>query len=168
MIITFKRPMFMTKKYLDVHQDAKKIGKMRYWRQGNSHNAKYDVNIEMLGFDKTYEITQQYFTIRDGVQWDVLNNGNLIAKMSTGKGLLAKDGVGFQLLNEEMTLAIEAKAFKTEGHLMLDNEHIGKTKAKGLFFNSRYVVDVFDSRLTLEPILLAGVVYAFWAASNQR
>lgn len=166
MILTFKRPLIMTEKYLDIFQNQRNVGRMRYWRKGVSRYATSDVNIEIIG-DKTYEINQQSFTIRDGNQWDIINNNQLVATVSGGRGL-KKDRVDVHSTDHKTTFSIEARTFKTEGKITFNGEYIGKTKAKGFIFNTYYEVDIQELHITINPVLIAGIVYAFWSASNRR
>lgn len=167
MIMTFKRPMFVTDKYIDVHWGQKKIGKMRYYRHHNAGNPKFDVNIAMIGSDQTYEIIQQSFSIKDGSHWHIVENGDVMADMRSGK-FKEVDQVNAQL-DEDTALGIKAKSgFKVNATITINDEHIGNVSTKGLFFERYYEMKLDKASIAIDSLLLAGITYAFFSSSNFR
>ncbi|GAB4074138.1 hypothetical protein GCM10028778_16410 [Barrientosiimonas marina] len=165
MTITFKRPMFISGKYLDIYQGEAKIGKMRYWKQGHSHDPKNDVNIAIESNEQTYEILQQTSSIIEGNNWHILDRGIPVADMQSGT-LKKIDQIKTQF-QDGTTLFIKAEGlFKSGIQLFINQELIGEASPKGLFFNGYYEIKLSDTNVPLDPLLLAGITYAFFSMSN--
>lgn len=165
MVITFKRLMFKTYKYLPIYQDREKIGEMQYWQSSNMHHPKFDVNIGIKGLsDQSYEIEQQSFSMLNETRWAIYENSYFIADMHNGN-MTEMDHVNVQL-NDGRTLFIKAVfRFKTSVHLYIDDELAGEASTTGWFFNVFHNIQLYDDK-SVEPLLLAGIMYAFFLFSN--
>lgn len=166
MQIVIDRPLFGTTKPLAIEKDGELIGEVSRWfrprEERPSRNPADDVNIRITSSSTSYEILHQFASMREGHHWELMNNGELIASMTSAKGLTAKHRVDLHRENFP-NLSIEA-TWARSGKILLDGEQTGQTKETGFLFNTKYMTELNSTGSFIDPLLLAGITYTFWSS----
>lgn len=167
MIITFERPLFATGNPIPITVNGTEAGSMKRWfkprEERSSRDPGHEVNIAIQTGGKRFGITQVRTSFKEGTEWEVSENDEVLTHISSPEGLKQKHRIE-TAIEGEIPVAIEA-IWQRKGLLMINGSEAGQTEARGFLFNSRYVVEIRESLPdALDPALLAGMVYAFWCS----
>ncbi|MBB5173152.1 hypothetical protein [Texcoconibacillus texcoconensis] len=170
MNIQFDRPLFgASTKALAVEKGGYDIAEMKRWfrrkeEQEAANNPMYDVNIKVVTANENYEIIQRSVSLREGHHWEVFKDNQFIGDITSARELKTKARV--DLKGENLpNLSIEA-TWRGRGKVTVNGQDSGETKRSGFLVNMKYLIEIENNDVSIDPTLLAGVTYAFWASSE--